>query len=42
MPGSYTNLLVHMVFSTKGRRPLIKENMLLKKNGIEFEERYLL
>jgi putative transposase len=23
MPGSYTNLLYHLVFSTKGRRPLI-------------------
>ena len=66
MPSTYTNLLYHIVFSTKERRPVSKSQAdivrayiqgqerhhrrrtfkqelvsLLKKNDIEYDERYL-
>jgi REP element-mobilizing transposase RayT len=36
MSGAYTNLLYHLVFSTKNRRPLIDERM--KKRLFDYME----
>jgi hypothetical protein len=43
MAHTYTNLLTHIIFSTKERAPLIDEEFLsfLKKHGIEYDERFI-
>jgi len=51
MPQSLANVLIHIVFSTKDRRPLFQNlavrnethavRMLLKKHRMEYDERYL-
>jgi hypothetical protein len=43
MPNTYTQLLYHVVFSTKNRqRKLLDEyRRLLAESGISFDERYL-
>ena len=51
MPQSFVSLPVHLVFSTKNREAIIRDDMqtrfqdefiaLLRKHEIEFDERYL-
>jgi len=47
MSHTYTNLLTHVIFSTKDRAPLITapihDDLLafLKRNGVNYDERYI-
>ena len=43
MPQSLAQIYLHIVYSTKDRRPFLQEELrrLLRKYGVEFDERYL-
>jgi len=43
MPGTYSQILLHIVFSTNRREPWIKSELLrmLRAHGVEFDERYV-
>ena len=42
MPGTYSQLLFHIVFSTKGRQPWIAPEISDRAHDVEFDERYVL
>ena len=41
MPSTHSNLLVHMIFSTKNRLKLIADNWRPELHGIEFNLEYV-
>ncbi|HPF39880.1 MAG TPA: hypothetical protein P5081_01895 [Phycisphaerae bacterium] len=41
MPGTYSNVVLHVVFSTKDRRPFIEPHVQSRLYGVDFDPRYV-